>query len=331
MLLYQVRRRHFRLERDTPLAFPCQCEATFVFLPKQAFGEEAGGGRTVVQGGGGQLYFNFNSGYYHFVSEHGLQPLDVRIEEGDSRLITLHGTGLTIGQPCDSLKELDQLVEAVYHIVPALLAVHFADPPYIERVYGRIGDVPFRWELAQMAMPLRVTNQDEQERAVIRAWKDFHEVLPLSHRRLAGALHYFHVALRLGRAGQVAGEFLPEMLLNLAKSLEVLFHPGRRDDVRAGLAALGFETEWGEKYIVPAIALRNELDVGHVTLAVFSQAQLEAVHAYVEQAEERFRDLFSRVLERFRDGTFVPAPYDDAKPSRKALRLIRRLHEAFAR
>lgn len=330
MLLYQVRGRHFRLERDATLAWPCRCEARFVFGPKQPFGEEVGGGRTVVQGGGGPVYFNANNGYFHFVSERGLDPLDVQINEADARFVTLRGSELTIEQECESLNELGQLVEAVYYLFPSLLAVSFADPPYVERVYGRVGEVPFRWELAEITMPLRTTNQQEQERAVIRAWKDFHELLPLSNRRLAGALHYFHVALRLGRAAQVAGEFLPEFLLNLTKSLEVLFHPGKRDDVRAGLASLGFERDWGEKFILPAMALRNELDVGHASLAVFSQAQLQAVHAYAEQAEERFREMFTRVLERFREGIFVPAPYDDVKPSESAVRLIERLREVFA-
>ena len=58
-----------------------------------------------------------------------------------------------------------------------------------------------------------------------------------------------------------AGEFLPEVVLNLAKVLEVLFPPGgdgrTRDAVRQNLSQLGFSELEIEADYIPAMALRN--------------------------------------------------------------------------
>ncbi|HEY1874928.1 MAG TPA: hypothetical protein VGG67_11040, partial [Steroidobacteraceae bacterium] len=58
------------------------------------------------------------------------------------------------------------------------------------------------------------------------------------HRRLSGALGYFHTGARLLREARVPGEFLAEAMLNFCKALESLFS-GDRDAVRAGLSNLG--------------------------------------------------------------------------------------------
>ena len=59
-------------------------------------------------------------------------------------------------------------------------------------------------------------------------------------------------------------EFMSEVLLNFAKVLEVLFPASESqtiDAARAGLRELGFAEDEVEKWFVPALALRNHLDV----------------------------------------------------------------------
>ena len=67
---------------------------------------------------------------------------------------------------------------------------------------------------------------------------------------------------------------MSEVALNLAKTLEVLFPASASDTIdaaRAGLSELGYESSIIEKWYIPAITLRNGLDVAHVSLATFNQ------------------------------------------------------------
>jgi len=148
---------------------------------------------------------------------------------------------------------------------------------------------------------------------------------------LLAALHYFHVALRLARRGEIAGEFLPEMILNLSKVLEVLFPPSgdgkTLDAARPGLTKLGFsETEIEADYL-PAMALRNHIDVGHVYLSLFKREQLALIHSYAEYAEVAFKLLFKRLMERVASGSFEVEVYEPMSATGDAVKTVERLRE----
>ena len=117
----------------------------------------------------------------------------------------------------------------------------------------------------------------------------------------------------MARCGATPGEFLAEVLLNLAKALEVLFPPkgdGRvRDAVRAGLLTLGYSEENIEADYIPVMALRNELDVGHVELGLLARDHLEVLHAYTERVEKPFRDLLKTLLDKVEANEFEVEPY----------------------
>ena len=149
------------------------------------------------------------------------------------------------------------------------------------------------------------------------------------------ALHYFYVASRLSQEGSIAGEFLPEVILNYSKVLEVLFPPSgdgqTRDAVRRGLTELEFTDSEIEADYLPIMALRNEIDVAHVDLSLFKREQLTLIHSYTEYAEECFRILLSRVLNAIEEGNFTVAPYEATSASPRAISIIERLQEHASR
>lgn len=330
MLTYQVRPRVFRLEGGTALSFPAAGEIRFHFSPAQPFGVEAGGGHTAVQNVEASTLFNCNTGAHSIESKQPLTPLDVTIAE-PVRTVRMAGTSLCVAQTFDSNQQLTELVQGLYFALPMLLAVDFADPPIIERVEGRIGEIDFRWELANWESKFETTTQERQEQFVISSWNRIGVLSKPGSRRLFAALHYFHVALRLARRGEIAGEFLPEMLLNFSKVLEVIFPPSgdgkSRNAVRRGLRALDFsETEIEADYI-PAMALRNEIDVGHVDLSLFKVEQLTAIHRYAEHAESAFKTLFKRIFEKIDDNSFDIEPYNPTSADGKAVKIVERLQQ----
>ena len=273
-------------------------------------------------------FFNANTGEHNIESTQPLRPLDVTIEE-PIRRVRLTGNVLSVSQHLQSGHELTQMVESIYFGLPLLLNIPFADPPYVERVDGTVGSNPFRWELSRWQMEFRTTTQDTQESAVAQAWTRLGVLATPHRRRLIAGLHHFHMACRLARRGTTAGEFVAEVILNLAKALEVLFPPdgdGRtRDAVRGALRQLGFADAQVEGDFIPAMALRNEIDVSHVELGLFTMDQLKVLHAFAERAEGAFRDLFERLLSHIESGTFDVAPYTVGATRPEALAVIERL------
>jgi hypothetical protein len=331
MLAYQVRPRVFRTDGTPFPGFPLTGDVRFHLGPQQPFGVAAGGGRTTVKAVAAHALFNANNGAHFIEASIPLQPLDVTLQAPD-RVVSLHGSVLTVSQSFDSLHAVSELTESIYFAVRMLLAVEFGDPPFVERVEGVLGGVAFRWELKHWNGRFVTTSQQRQEHLFARSWERLYLLSTPNGRRLLAALHYFHVAARLARVASVAGEFLPEVILNLSKVLEVLFPPGgggkTRDAVRAGLVELGFTEEEIERDYIPAMALRNEVDVGHVDLSLFKPDHLELIHGYTERAETAFRQLLARVLDRVEGGAFsvpdnVPAPATGA-----ALQVVERLRKS---
>ena len=332
MLTYQVRKRVFRLSEGDAVDLPNPVEISFVFQPLQPFGVVAGGGKTAVRGVPATAHFDANSGKHTIESKEPLQSLNVTIEE-PGRRTEIRGNELRVFTHCKTLKDLNDLIQSLYFGFPMLLNVEFVDPPIVERVSGKAGSTSFRWELAKWRMEFETTTQELQEEKIASSWRRFDLLSKPGNRRLIAALHYFHVGCRLSRVGNSPWEFMPEVILNLSKVLEILFPPvgdGKtRDAVRTALKTLDYSEVEIERDFIPAMALRNEIDVGHVSLSLFTLKQLQILHEYTESAEAAFRSMLRRLLDRMQKGHYEVPLYFDLTPSREAVGVIERLAHYF--
>lgn len=329
MLTYQVRPRIYRHADGASLVFPNDAEVDFFLGPLQPFGSEAGGGRTAVRAHAAKVIFNANTGRHWIESSPPLNPLEVIIVESVRR-VTLVGNRLRIEARFEKSSELNELVQSVYFALPMLLSIEFADPVYVERVGGKVGGVPFRWELDNWHMGFQTTTQDIQEGRVLLSWKRFDVLSNPDNRRIVAALHYFHVACRLIRAGNTPWEFMSESILNLSKVLEVLFPPktgdGKTiDSARAGLAGLAVSETNIERYFIPAMCLRNQIDSAHVDLSLFTRKELATLHAYTQVAEDAFRKLLGLILVKSQCGEYVATPSREPSARREARATIERI------
>jgi len=334
MFTYQIRPRIFRLSEGTSFSFPAKGIVKFVFGPHQPFGTKSDGGRTAVKAVAAKVLFNANTGQHWIESEKPLGPLDVILEEPE-RVVRLNGNILEVEQNFESNKELTQLIEGIYFSLPLLLNVDFADPPYVEQAHGEIDGVQFRWELSQWRAEYRTTTQESQELSFVSAWERLGILSVPTNSRLFAAVHFHHVAIRLLRKATIAGEFVPEAILNFSKILEVLFPPDgdgkTREAARNGLSSLGFSELEIEADYIPAMALRNEIDVGHVDLGLFKPEHLTVIHQYVGRAEYCFHLLLKRVFEKVESGEYTLEPYERKPIKGSALAVVKRLEEHRAR
>jgi hypothetical protein len=263
------------------------------------------------------VHLDTNTGHIAVEPQLPLKPLEVLINEKD-RIVRLCGNILTIETQCGDIKELDGLIQSVYYAFPMLLNMEFADPPVINRVTGEVGGTPFSWELRMsptIAATIAATNQELQEKRVIHSWLRFNVISPPDRKRLVAALHYFHTACRLLRAGHTPWEFMSESILNFCKVLQALFpgtDGGSCDSARKGLRKLGYTDEEIERDFVPAIILRNQIDVGHVFLAMLQWDQLNVIHQYSRSAEGAFQEMLRRTVELIGQGKADVPPYEVA-------------------
>jgi hypothetical protein len=200
-------------------------------------------------------------------------------------------------------------------VLPAVLSVHFHDPVVIDQVDGQIGSARFEWQLHRQQFVIHTSNDDQQGERVKKAWDHMRMLGFHQNRRVLAALGYFHAASRLSRVGHSPWEFMGEIILNLNKTLEVLFPPHgdvkRRDAVRQGLAKLDYTDAEIEADFIPVMLLRSSIDSGHAFLDLFTQEELTTMQTYTEAIEENWLRMLAKLLDKLEsDSTII----DDYKP-----------------
>ena len=327
MLTYQLRPRTLRIKGTKPPVFPADVVIHFFFQPLQAFGDSNTGGRTLIQhSANASVLINGNTGQHTSDTGGALKPLEVRTSSGS---LDLTGRKLTIRQHCRDSAELSSLIDVRCLVLPSLLAIEFADPPYVERVEGTIGDVPFGWELATMGGALLVTTQESLEKAFAQALEDIAVVAEPHRRRLLAALGYFHVGCRLLREAKTAGEFMSEAILNFSKVVEVLYGT-KADDIRSALKLLGYTREVIQRDILPILDMRNSLDVGHPGLSLLTIDQLATIHWFADRTEQVITELLRRLLAAVRSGTVDVRPRTAGPPDATTLKVLKNLERIRA-
>jgi hypothetical protein len=330
---YQARPRVCFRDDGRELVFPNEVHIDIVFSPVTGLGGMAAPGRTGIVDQTVRLHINANTGQ---TTVGVATPLDEVMFDGVVGGVTVHlrGVHLEIDFDCQSRGELQGVLEVFHHVLPIALGVTFVDPPTVATTAGRVGDVPFTWQVERGAGSFDVTSSETQHVRVEEAMRRLELFVMPENRRLLAGISYFNRAVRLECSGATAFEFTGEVMLNLAKCLEVLFPAGDglqgRDAVRSGLTALGYGTDEIETWFMPAMLLRAEVDVAHVRLTLFSYQQLKTIQDYAEQAEGSFRKMLRTLVAAVEDGSFAITPYDDEGPPRKVSEMLTRLQGNLA-
>jgi hypothetical protein len=350
VLLYQSQQRYFKLYGDKPqLTFPCVFEVRIKLEPAQAFGGCEGQMSFVVRPPDGigppAIYYNANTGRVYCVPKVPMPRLDVEIRSADpdAGRIELKGNELRWVGNIDSLDSAQMTIISLTNVIPALLNLYFADPPFVTNTRGKIGSTAFNWELVESHAELPVADAETLEKhfaETVRAAPKFNGT---DNRRLITGLRYYYTAKRLLVSGNSQWEFMAEHVLNLCKSLEVLFVRKRanpttetdtgdtsRNHIREGLRSYGFLDHEIEREFVPLLILRGHFDVAHAKMALMNAEQLKILYRYLYDRGSHFRKLFDRIIEKLDLGTsFLP---DDGNltPDKPEQRAFDRLVESMA-
>jgi len=335
MLTYENRPMVLSLyggQTNTHVEYPCEATAEFTMTPAMPFGGPISPGRTAPVGGNAHFEINKQTERTLVHPLERLDPIDITFELNGIE-VSFANEICRVSRKCDSEADVHDMLSAFHYLLPLTLNLDFIDAPFIGTVDCVVGGVKFYWAIADQRSITIVEGttarlQEEKLQAALQRLTLLGASKPGGRLRILAALHWFHIACRLERVGHSPWEFLAEILLNLAKILEVLFPPsgtGMLDSARVGLAALGFSTEEIECWYIPALAIRNSIDVAHASLAEFEDSDLEVLHVYSARAENRFRLLLRRICDRVETGEWELPEYIDRNPSTQALKTIERL------
>lgn len=300
MLTYLLHERVFKADEEKKLKFPNTLTVTVKLAPASVFGTGNEYSRLVVHQSKANLIWNSNTGRVQCKSDPPLSPLKVVIDGPDTKF-SLVGDTLTYTCPCEDNDQLVGCLQGLQYVFPAFLNLKFPDPPVVEHIKCKLGEVNFRWEHSGMIYSFTPQTEDILEKHVA----EFINLLPFvsgtKNRRLIASIYYFYTSSRLLVSGHGQWEFMAECILNLCKALEILFG-GQMDSIRAGLAKMEYKAEEIEGDFIPLVILRNVLDVAHPRIAIFPQESLSVLYAYLSNTENRFRTLLEKVIKAVGDG-----------------------------
>jgi len=329
MLTYQLQRRTCRIQNNIEFTFPNDVVIELYLEPSEQFGVGDRPSKTAVRAHEAEAYFDPNTGRWRILSDPPLEPIETTIGWDNLRL-GMQGNKLVATKRCDSFQDLDDLLTTLHYIMPILLNVELAEPPVVTRTAGQVGESIFNWELSKIKFSIETTTKEKQEKYVIDLFEFLGEgmISGRSNRRLAAAMYYYYVARRLVETGHSPYEFMSEVILNLCKVLQIMFGE-ERDDVRAELSKLGYSNNDIEVKFIPIMILRNEFDVGHVSISLFTREQLDALYKYLEETEGDFKKLLKRVITKIKDGGYALKQDPDLSLDKDKLKIMNSLIKSF--
>lgn len=329
MLTYQLQKRVYRSKNHARLIFPNDVQIEICFEPTEQFGvtekhqESRRLSKTIAKGSTPTVLIDANTGkqgvkYY----DPPFKSIQQSAEFANLKM-EMQGNKLHVTTKCQDFRSLDNLMIICHYILPILLNLEFAEPPTVKYTRGRVGETVFNWELGTMIGNFDVTTEENQEKHIADSFMRLRVISGTENRRLAAALYHFYVARRLVESGNSPYEFLAEYILNLDKVLRVLF--GEKSDVRSELKKFGYSDEEIEERFMPIMILRNEFDVGHVSLRMFKQSQLEVLYRCLEMSELDFRDLLKRVFRKVENEEYTLQQDPDLTLKGDKLRIMEKL------
>lgn len=301
MLIYQLRERIIRFATGANVQFPNKATVNIELTPPVPFRGTTGLSRQATGGQKIVLSSDYSTGRMQCEIDTPLFDKVIACTDANGEKFEINGCLVSVHSQCATLHA-----------------------PRPTRAWGKLGEAPFHWlfEPSELLTMVTVTSKTHQEQMIVDSWKIVRKI-SINPGLLAG-LFYFHVGCRLLQAGQNRFEFMGEAILNFAKCLQSLFGESR-DSVRAAIKQVGkYKAEDIEAKFLPALVLRDEFDVAHVSLAALSREQLKVLHQYTDLAENAFRELLTQLLARIREDTYCLPHSDTPILSSKKQKILER-------
>jgi len=313
--------RMLAIESGT-LRFPNKVRIRMEFSPNAIFGDQVPG-LTCPTGSTVRNSWNANTGRCHAESNPPLPGTDVEIALDDVSIKIYRGF-LKATFECTSREQLVGVLGALHFVAPVSLSLAFADPVIPIVTSGHVGDASFVWQVQESRGSFEVITKSMRDSRCTQAIEYLPVLCNPDNRRLLAACTYLQKAARLTSTGNGPSEFAGEAVVNMAKSLEVLF-PGSqsRNSVRDGLKTIGYENLEIEEKFLPALILRSKLDAAHVRMATLRADERRQLQIYLEQSIGNFREALTKITKAVAESRLQLAAHkDERKPGDEISKIL---------
>jgi hypothetical protein len=322
MSLYLIPFRSLnRTNQDIPLSFPAQVTAQITFGPEDAFGLPTERRTTVAVGQPTKFSGNANEGSIQLEGAL-IERLEAEFQVRHFR-VRLNGNVLTLVFTASSYHEATQTLNSTHQLLVPIITHRLRTYVWIKLFTVMIGTGAFDFVLSPITRQVVAATTEQNTERIKESlvdWTGFKE----EHRPFFSALSYFRQAYRLALIQPGAEPMVSEILLNLAKAIEVIFRSNKHEEIRRQAATWGFPSDEIEEVMLPILILRSNLDVAHVALAQLTVAERDTVVAFSLQALSNMEAVIDRVSKGLFSGSIRLTPISGAvaKDKRKLLTAI---------
>lgn len=313
---------------DDQPSFPATLVARIKFGPDDAFGSLGSPGQprtTAKRATPARLIWNANEGTSAWEGEF-LDALATEIQKGP---LTAHWTGneLALSLRVMSQDEASEIVNSASQLIPAFLSLRLRVFVWIKAFFVEIGSCRFTLEVPDLRYRIIVATSERNKERAKQSIDDWATQRRESLRAVM-AIYYYRHAMRLASLEPDRQAMAAEVTLNLAKAIEIIFSSDR-ERLRARAEEWGLDREFVERWIVPILLIRNELDVAHVASGPLSHMQHQAMLDFLDRAFTHVHALLSRVIEMAQSGKVTLDPPSAAVEADKE-RLLKKIAEYAA-
>jgi len=325
MSLYLLQRRYIKAcGEDRRITFPAKATANIELGPEDAFGVPSSAPRTTLQlNSKTSVIFNANEGISSIEAEL-IQKVQAHTKT-DGVAADLNGNRLRLTLTAGSLNEAGMMAMSLNQFLPPLFTLHFQVFIWIKSFRLYINDCEFNYEVTEMIRGCTIATGKLNSDRAIKSLQEWRGVCNKECHRLISALYYLRHAHRLFDLEPDPQSMTAEVLLNLAKALEIVFS-SNREELRRKANAWGFEKEFVEKKIVPVLLFRNQVDVAHPAAAPLTLEQWNTVRGFLAAAMVHVREVLRRVTELVMSGGIEldPMPESLDKEKEKLLETLKK-------
>jgi hypothetical protein len=166
----------------------------------------------------------------------------------------------------------------------------------------------FRIALAEHRFDITAATTDQNEERAKQAVRDLFTDPPQQSPRILQALHYYRHALRLSAIEPSRESMAAEVILNLAKSIEVVFATSTLDVIRTRAKQWGLDPDFIERWIITILVIRNHLDVAHVAISPPTEEQIGSVLKVLSRAKVHVHTFLEQMIDRVDNGHITLNP-----------------------
>jgi len=302
MSVYLLHDRNLRLYKGNEISsYPAKVKIIVKFSPGDAFGVEDNNPRTVFKKDEKHHYAVDERDGTVEITEAMLDPIASTLQI-DSYDFILNGNELSIIGQFSSKEDLLRYITSANQFLPALISFRFQNYVWISDFKVVHGEGLYYFFVSRIRPPVTVTTEEiaiGHFNDSINQWLQTKE----GEERIVVALYYYRQALRLSKLEPAPQTMIPETLLNLAKSLEIIFSCNR-DRFRKMAKEIGLNDDFVETKLIPVLCLRNDLGIAHVSTAPLQLSDKDLIQQFMVKAFNNVQFTINHVVEKVRSGEF---------------------------